>query len=367
MASVSGTALRLANLSKAFGQTEVLKNFSLDVRRGEFLTLLGPSGCGKTTLLNLVAGFFPPDRGSIEIEGTDVTAIPAYCRNTAMVFQSYALFPHLTVADNVAFGLRMRTQLGRGAIAKRVAEALDLVKLTGLHGRYPQQLSGGQQQRVALARALILKPALLLLDEPLSNLDAGLREAMQVELRSLQRDVGVTTVLVTHDQVEAFVVSDRIAVIQDGALEQLGTPSDVYRGPTSRNVANFVGRMNWIPGHMLEDQVFAADLGGGVHFRIRLRTTAPAGTAGDLMIRPEQVRLHSERPASPNPALAGIVREQIYVGSTTFCHVEVGGTTLIAHRLGSPITDPGPVFVSLEDSELAFMRSQPLASSDRHG
>ena len=242
MASAAGTALRVANISKAFGQTEVLKNFSLEVRHGEFLTLLGPSGCGKTTLLNLIAGFFPADRGSIEIEGADVTAVPAYRRNTAMVFQSYALFPHLTVADNVAFGLRMRTQLGRGEIAKRVTEALDLVKLSGLQGRYPQQLSGGQQQRVALARALILKPALLLLDEPLSNLDANLREAMQVELRSLQRDLGVTTLLVTHDQVEAFVVSDRIAVMQEGHLEQLGSPSDIYRGPASRGVANFVGR-----------------------------------------------------------------------------------------------------------------------------
>jgi ABC-type Fe3+/spermidine/putrescine transport system ATPase subunit len=367
MASVSGTALRLANLSKAFGQTGVLKNFSLDVRHGEFLTLLGPSGCGKTTLLSLIAGFFPPDRGSIEIEGTDVTAIPAYRRNTAMVFQSYALFPHLTVADNVAFGLRMRTRLGRGAIAKRVAEALDLVKLTGLHGRYPQQLSGGQQQRVALARALILKPALLLLDEPLSNLDAGLREAMQVELRSLQHDIGVTTVLVTHDQVEAFVVSDRIAIMQDGGLEQLGTPSDIYQGPASRNVANFVGRMNWIPGHIIEDQVFYGDLGGGVHLRTRVRTTSPAGTAGDLMIRPEQIRVDSEPPSPPGRALRGIVREQIYVGSTTFCYVKIGEATLIAYRLGSPIINPGPVFVSLEDSELSFMRSQPVDTSDDHG
>jgi ABC-type Fe3+/spermidine/putrescine transport system ATPase subunit len=190
---------------------------------------------------------------------------------------------------------------------------------------------------------------------------------MQVELRSLQHDLGVTTLLVTHDQIEAFIVSDRIAVMQEGRLEQLGSPSDIYRGPTSRSVANFVGRMNWIPGHLIEDQVFDADLGGGVHLRTRVRTTTPAGTAGDLMIRPEQVRVDSEPPASPTRALRGTVREQIYVGSTTFCYVQIGETTLIAHRLGKPIIDPGPVFVSLEDSDLSFMRSEPPDPPDDHG
>jgi putative spermidine/putrescine transport system ATP-binding protein len=358
MASAAPIALRISNICKAFGQTEVLKNFSLEARHGEFLTLLGPSGSGKTTLLNLIAGFFPPDRGSIEIESVDVSAVPAYRRNTAMVFQSYALFPHLTVADNVAFGLRMRTQLDRGERAKQVSEALDLVKMTGLQGRYPQQLSGGQQQRVALARALILKPALLLLDEPLSNLDARLREAMQIELRSLQRDIGVTTLLVTHDQVEAFVVSDRIAVMQEGRLEQLGSPSDIYQGPLSRSVANFIGRMNWIPGHLVDDQLFDANLGGGVHLRIPVRTARPPGTAGDLMVRPEQFRVASGPPPSPHGALVGTIDAQIYVGSATICHVEVGETTLIVHRLGKPIIDPGPVFVSLEDSEISFMPSE---------
>ena len=194
-----------------------------------------------------------------------------------MMFQNYALFPHLTVANNVAFGLRMRKRLNRAETESRVAEVLELVQMGGMQGRYPQQLSGGQQQRIALARALVLKPALLLLDEPLSNLDSNLRDSMQVELRLLQRRLAITTILVTHDQAEAFAVSDRIAVMQEGRLEQLGTPSEIYRGPVSRKIANFVGRMNWIKGRIAKDGMFEADLGNGMKMRtVPVRTESRA-------------------------------------------------------------------------------------------
>ena len=360
MVAVTGTALQVSNVSKSFGQVEVLRNFSIEVRSGEFLTLLGPSGCGKTTLLNLIAGFFPPDDGLIKIEGADVTAVPAHRRNTAMMFQNYALFPHLTVANNVAFGLRMRTRFAREEIGKRVAGALEQVKMGGMQNRYVQQLSGGQQQRVALARALVLKPALLLLDEPLSNLDANLREAMQVELRSLQRDIGITTILVTHDQVEAFVVSDRIAVVHEGRLEQLGTPAEIYRIPASRKIADFIGKMNWISGRLVSAGLFEADLGGGQRIRIAVNSASPAGTAGDLLVRPEHIRFATE-PATPAAEeLIGTVISQIYLGAATSYNFKIGETKLIAHHPGAPTAGLDRVFVSWPEREVCFMpTSQP--------
>jgi ABC-type Fe3+/spermidine/putrescine transport system ATPase subunit len=359
MAPVVGHSLRVTGVAKRFDQVEVLKNLSLDVRAGEFLTLLGPSGCGKTTLLNLIAGFFPPDRGTIEIEGVDVTGTPAHRRNTAMMFQNYALFPHLTVGNNVAFGLRMRTQLSTAEIELRVAEVLDLVQMGGMQGRYPQQLSGGQQQRIALARALVLKPALLLLDEPLSNLDANLRDSMQVELRLLQRRLAITTILVTHDQGEAFAVSDRIAVVQEGRLEQLGTPSEIYRGPASRKIANFVGRMNWIAGQIANDGVFEADLGGGIKMRTAVRTQSRAGTAGDLMLRPEHIRLTPAASSGAGDALVGNVVSQIYLGAMTFCHVRVGNMTLVAHHMGPPVAGRDRASLNWSDQDTAFMPADP--------
>jgi putative spermidine/putrescine transport system ATP-binding protein len=357
MASVAGHELRVAGVSKRFDEVEVLKDLSLDVRAGEFLTLLGPSGCGKTTLLNLIAGFFHPDRGTIEIEGIDVTAVSAHRRNTAMMFQSYALFPHLTVADNVAFGLRMRTRLNRAEREKRVAEALDLVQMDGMQGRYPQQLSGGQQQRIALARAIVVKPAVLLLDEPLSNLDANLRDAMQLELRSLQRRLAITTILVTHDQAEAFAVSDRIAVMQEGRLEQLGTPSEIYRDPVSRKIANFVGRMNWIAGRIANDGVFEADLGNGVRIRAPVKTESRAGTAGDLMLRPEHIRLTPDTGAGAEDVLVGKVVSQTYLGPVTFCHVRIGEVTLVAHHMGPPIAGLDRTLLHWPEHEAGFMPS----------
>src|SRR5712691_11127272 len=220
-------AVRLDRITKRFGDITALHEACLQVRRGELMTLLGPSGCGKTTLLHLVAGFLTPDSGEIGIDGERVTDLPTYRREIGMTFQNYALFPHMTVASNVGYGLRMR-RIAKPEIARRVEQALALVKLTGLEDRKPRQLSGGQQQRVALARALVIRPKVLLLDEPFSSLDKNLRAAMQVEVKEIQRRIGVTTIFVTHDQSEALSLSDRIAVIHAGRISQVGTPDEIY-------------------------------------------------------------------------------------------------------------------------------------------
>jgi putative spermidine/putrescine transport system ATP-binding protein len=276
--------LRLAGLEKRYGATTAVAGVDLEVREGEFMTLLGPSGCGKTTTLGLIAGFFPPTAGEIFLGGQPVAALPPFKRDIGVVFQDYALFPHMTAGENVGFGLRMRS-LTPAEIEQRVREALDLVQLGGLAGRRPLELSGGQRQRVALARALVIRPAVLLLDEPLSNLDLKLREEMRVEIAGLQRRLGITTVFVTHDQGEALVMSDRIAVMNAGRIEQVGTPADIYERPASRFVAEFIGRMNFFTE-------------GG-----RL-----------IAIRPERARLAKYRPAD-GFARAGKVRQVLYLGA----------------------------------------------------
>lgn len=254
------TALEITELRKVFGDHEAVKGFSLDVKQGEFLSLLGPSGCGKSTILRMVAGLIEPSGGRIVIGGRDVTWQPPNRRNIGLVFQSYALFPHMSVFENVAFGLR-RKKVPQKDISPRVEEALALVRLTGLEHRLPRELSGGQQQRVALARAVAPRPALLLLDEPLSNLDAKLRDAMRLELRRLQKELSVTTVFVTHDQEEALTMSDRICVLSDGEHQQTGTPREVYSQPSTKFVAEFFGRSNAFTGSLVE---------GGEHPRVSL-------------------------------------------------------------------------------------------------
>src|SRR3954469_4110087 len=235
--------IQLEELTKAFGEHVAVAGIDLDMPAGEFFSLLGPSGCGKTTTLRMIAGFEQPTSGRIMLDGADVALTPPHKRNVNTVFQSYALFPHLNVADNVAFGLR-RAKRPRDEVRRRVAQALELVQLTGLERRKPSQLSGGQQQRVALARALVLNPAVLLLDEPLGALDAKLRKALQIELKALQQEVGITFVYVTHDQEEALTMSDRIAVMSDGRVEQVGPPPDLYEEPTTTFVADFLGVSN---------------------------------------------------------------------------------------------------------------------------
>src|SRR3954469_20864111 len=245
----SDIAVRFNHVTKQFDKTVALDGVSLSIRHGEFMTLLGPSGCGKTTLLNLAAGFFSPDGGEILIDGERVNDLPTYQRGIGMMFQNYALFPHMSVAANVGYGLKVR-HVAKDEIKRRVADALTLVKLTGLEDRKPRQLSGGQQQRVALARALVINPTVLLLDEPFSALDKNLRTSMQIEIKEIQRKLGVTTIFVTHDQSEALSLSDRIAVIEGGRIRQLGTPEDIYCRPVDRFVASFVGDVNVLHGRI---------------------------------------------------------------------------------------------------------------------
>jgi spermidine/putrescine ABC transporter ATP-binding subunit len=315
-------AVRLDGIHKRFGDAIALQDVQLPIRRGELMTLLGPSGSGKTTLLNLVAGFLVPDSGEIAIDGERVTDIPPYKREIGMVFQSYALFPHMDVAANVGYGLRMR-RLAEPEIARRVADALALVKLTGLEDRRPKQLSGGQQQRVALARALIVSPKVLLLDEPFSALDKSLRASMQVEVKELQRKLGVTTIFVTHDQSEALSLSDRIAVMSEGRIRQCGTPDEVYRRPADRFVASFVGdvnvlhaRLERVEGARAVVALGAARIGVPAATLVALAAGAPV----DLFVRPEQLR-----PAEAGEPIAtqGIVAAHVYQGGHVDLYVDV--------------------------------------------
>jgi spermidine/putrescine ABC transporter ATP-binding subunit len=278
--------LRLERLSRRYGDFLAVDDVSLDVADGEFVTLLGPSGCGKTTTLRMVAGFIAPDGGSILFDETRMNEVPPHRRNTAMVFQSYALFPHMTVAENVAFGLRMR-KLPKAERGGRVEEALDMVSLRGLEKRRPGELSGGQQQRVALARAIATRPDILLFDEPLSNLDAKLRERVRIEIRELQRRLGITALYVTHDQAEAFAVSDRIVVMNRGRIEQVGDPHEIYRSPVSSFVADFVGAANIVDATSLGAGAFEAPFG-------RLTVAGDATAAGQrvkLSWRPEDMKI----------------------------------------------------------------------------
>jgi len=322
-------SLELKSLSKRFGAVKAIDDVSLSVADGEFFSLLGPSGCGKTTLLRTVAGILQPDAGSITLGGRDITDVPVHARNTALVFQSYALFPHLTVFENIAFGLRMRREKD-AAIRTRVAEALELVRLAGFGGRFPAQISGGQQQRVALARALVVQPALLLLDEPLSNLDARLREEMRVEIRRIQRAVGITTILVTHDIQEAFALSDRIAVMNQGRAEQIGTPSDIYLRPATQFVAEFAGQVNHFAVRVTRAEAGRAEVAAedGVVFTVATGGAAPAvGQSLTVILRPERVRLQPGRCAN---RFTATVQDVTYLGGLTHYRLRVGGNVVLA-------------------------------------
>ena len=316
---MSETSVDLRGVTKQFEDVTAVDGVTLTVRKGELFSLLGPSGCGKTTLLRMIAGFESPTAGTIAIGGEDVTGVPAHRRPVNLVFQQYALFPHLSVAENVAFGLRYQG-LARSAHAARVAEALALVRLAGLERRLPDQLSGGQRQRVALARALALSPQVLLLDEPLSALDRQLREEMQVELKSLQRRVGITFLLVTHDQEEALSLSDRVAVMHGGRVEQVGAPAEVYDTPATPFVASFLGASNFWDAEVREVSGKGLDLAlsGGIGITV----PAPAGRAfapGDavrLLVRPEKLALSATAPAG-RPAFPVTVVERIYQGAST--------------------------------------------------
>ena len=330
-------ALVLRELRKTFGSAVAVDGIDLDVRRGEFLTLLGPSGSGKTTTLRMVAGFMAPTAGSIEIDGSDMTRVPPYRRDVGMVFQNYALFPHMTAADNVAFPLRMRRRPS-SEIKKRVGEALDLVKLAGYGDRYPRQLSGGQQQRIALARAVVFEPRLLLMDEPLGALDRKLRESLQLEIIRVSRELGATVLYVTHDQEEALVMSDRIAIFSAGRIEQLGSGEDLYDRPASLFVADFIGESNILRGR------YETDGGDGgwmtrddgrwrVGRAAAARAELASGTAAALVVRPERVKIVDGGVSADGlNVVDATVDEVLYLGPDTKYQLALGNGQRMAVR-----------------------------------
>jgi putative spermidine/putrescine transport system ATP-binding protein len=308
--------LEIRNLVKRYGDFHAVRDVSLSVADGEFVVLLGPSGCGKTTTLRMVAGFIEPTAGRVMLGGADVTQLPPWKRNAGMVFQSYALFPHLTVAQNVAFGLEMR-KMPRVEVDKRVEETLALVRLEGYGGRLPRQLSGGQQQRVALARALAIHPDVLLLDEPLSNLDSKLRGEVRVEIRELQQRMGLTTVMVTHDQEEALTMADRLVVMNEGAVRQVGSQRDLYERPADRFVAGFVGRSTFLDGTVEAPDRFRT--GGG------LSLVCARGVPGkaSLSLRPERLEIATAALAGLDNCLPGTVEFVSYLGAMIDIHVRL--------------------------------------------
>jgi putative spermidine/putrescine transport system ATP-binding protein len=316
------TFLRLEQLGKTFGDFTAVDGLSLEVDKGKFVSLLGPSGCGKTTTLQMVAGFVEPTRGRIVLEGRDITATRPEKRGMGVVFQSYALFPHMTVAENIGFGLEMRG-MPRVDKLRRIDETLDLVRLPGLGKRFPKELSGGQRQRVAIARALAVRPEVLLLDEPMSNLDAKLREDMHVELRGIQRHLGITTILVTHDQVEAMTMSDRIAVMHGGRIVQLATPYEAYERPDSAFASTFLGKTNVLRGVVEQRNARCCEVRVGealLHVPHEDRTLA---REVNVYVRPEKVRLASAAlPGGAATGVPGTVRTRLFLGNHWLMEVD---------------------------------------------
>ncbi len=353
--------VRLVDVSKHFGVHAAVDRVSLEVPDGSFYTLLGPSGCGKTTTLRIVAGFYPPDAGEVYIGATRVNELPPHRRKSAMVFQEYALFPHMTVLENVAYGLRMR-RVREMEIRRRVAAALALVGLSGVERAFPGRLSGGQQQRVALARALVVEPEVLLLDEPLSNLDAKLRVRVRTEIRQLQRQLGKTVLYVTHDQEEALAISDRIAVMAGGRIQQIGTPVEIYHRPANRFVADFVGLTNF-----LDAEVEGPDTVRAVG--ITLHTTqggVPERGAGaaaprhvTLVLRPEAIRLHRAAVQTHN-VLPGRITASSFLGTLARYWVQAGGTSWVVDvpAPGDTVLLAGDVFLEIPKDRIHVLRTE---------
>ncbi|TAK01817.1 MAG: ABC transporter ATP-binding protein [Chloroflexota bacterium] len=345
--------LELTGVQKHFGPTVAVEDFNLAAERGEFVSFLGPSGCGKTTTLRMIAGFEVPTAGAIVLDGTDITHRPPNRRNVGMVFQSYALFPNMTVGDNVGFGLKVRKRPG-DQIRKRVGELLELVHLGDKMARYPYQLSGGQQQRVALARALAFEPQVLLLDEPLSALDAKIRVSLRHEIRAIQRQLGITTVYVTHDQEEALSLSDRVVVMSEGRIEQIGSPFDVYNFPATGFVASFVGTLNVLPAVVVDPGGGGLSVAGQA-FRINRPISARTGSTISLALRPEMVSLGE---AGGENVLRGTVADVSFLGSIVRIRIQVAEGVVVTV---DEFNEPTLVLPQLEASaSISFPTEGPL-------
>ena len=345
--------IELRGVDKSFEDTRALEGIDLSISNGEFLTLLGPSGCGKTTILRILSGFETPDQGDVSIGGQRMNDVPPERRQVNTVFQNYALFPHMTVRDNVAFGLRMQS-CPKGEIEGRVLEALRMVHLEQYADRRPHQLSGGQQQRVAIARAVVNKPLVLLLDEPFSAHDYKLRRAMQLEIKRLQRRLGITFVFVTHDQEEAFAMSDRVVVMNQGRIEQIGTPQEIYEEPSNLYVARFVGEINILPARIMSvpgEGIYIADISGR---RFTLRTSRPfaAGDRVNVLLRPEDIRVYAHDDERPEgPYLTGRIEETVYKGATVDISIALdSGETLSVAE-----------FFNEDDAEISYNRGERVA------
>jgi spermidine/putrescine transport system ATP-binding protein len=363
--------IEIRHVSKRFGDFVAVDDADFGIRRGEFFSMLGPSGCGKTTTLRMIAGFEQPTEGEVRLDGQDVSRVPPYKRHVNTVFQQYALFPHMTVFDNVAFGPRS-TNVPKAEIAERVGTMLDVVRLGDLAERKPTQLSGGQQQRVALARALVNYPSALLLDEPLGALDLKLRQTMQLELKRIQREVGITFVFVTHDQEEALTMSDRIAVMNEGRVEQIGTPEEIYHRPESVFVAGFIGVANLIPATVSAIAGATATVDAAGH-RLSVPVTDVALRAGDaavVMVRPERLHISTSEPTSLASAVEATVVDLTFQGPVVRTALRTdGGAELVAHvgpEDDLPMLRPGDRLWAAWDLDAAcLLRAAPLATADQ--
>ena len=328
------TFLELTGIQKRFGEVAAVEDFNLAAQRGEFVSFLGPSGCGKTTTLRMIAGFEQPTAGTIVVDGTDITRRPPNRRNVGMVFQSYALFPNMSVADNIGFGLKVR-KTPKDKIRKKVDELLGIINLPDKGGRYPYQLSGGQQQRVALARALAIEPQVLLLDEPLSALDAKIRIVLRKEIRSIQRQLGITTVYVTHDQEEALSLSDRVVVMSEGRIEQIGSPADIYNFPATSFVASFVGTLNLLGANVIDAAAARLSIEGQEIRAAKPISDARSGATVTVALRPESIELGE---GGGTNRLTGTVEDVSFLGSIVRTRVRVGdsGATLSLDTFNDP-------------------------------
>ncbi|WP_442604415.1 ABC transporter ATP-binding protein [Paenibacillus sp. KN14-4R] len=332
--------VELKNIQKSFGSNVVVEDFNLQIAQGECISFLGPSGCGKTTTLNMIAGFLEPNQGELIIKGKKMNGVPSNKRDLGMVFQTYSLFPHMTVAENVAYGLKLR-KVAKAEIQERVQKVLQLVKLPHVADRYPKQLSGGQRQRIAIARALVTEPSVLLLDEPLSNLDAKLREELREELKRLRQVIGVTTIFVTHDQEEAMYLSDRIVVLDHGKVEQIGTPWDIYNNPASEFVHEFIGKSNRMEGTVdtVEDTIIRLTTNAGISIEAKRRKIPfTVGDQVSIYVRPEKINvLDSVKSSDSSSNVAtGVVRYSSFLGSFTECMIEAGGELLNVRLQAAP-------------------------------